>query len=259
MVGKGVGSGLVRDIEEGDRLPELHRRIKEKRVLAEARVQNYAFPDEFPAWMRRSEAFATRIQYRLIDVATSPTSGAVWVPNLAILQQSVGSIPRLYSSLKGTVDPLIPPKILDINFPIVVTSRHSYYHWLLEVIPEVMHARQLDPQTRIVIRPDTPELALKSQGFEIVFAEKLTIEEQMQLFSEAGHIIAPHGAGLSNIIACQVPVKIHEIFPDNYKLDCYARLAVQLGFDYSFSIAPVDKNGLDVFPVKEIVESQTAQ
>lgn len=55
---------------------------------------------------------------------------------------------------------------------------------------------------------------------------ELTAEQTIQTFKEATHIIAPHGAGLSNIYLCSEATKILELFPvrDFFK-PCYQRLA----------------------------------
>ena len=59
------------------------------------------------------------------------------------------------------------------------------------------------------------------KDFEIVFLEDLSFVEQMQLFRNAGIIIATHGAGLTNLIFCEKPI-IVEFFPTNrYNRDAF--------------------------------------
>lgn len=59
------------------------------------------------------------------------------------------------------------------------------------------------------------------KDFEIVFLEDLSFVEQMQLFRNAGIIIATHGAGLTNLIFCEKPIII-EFFPTNrYNRDAF--------------------------------------
>lgn len=60
-----------------------------------------------------------------------------------------------------------------------------------------------------------------AKDFEIVFLEDLSFVEQMQLFRNAGIIIATHGAGLTNLIFCEKPI-IVEFFPTNrYNRDAF--------------------------------------
>ena len=48
------------------------------------------------------------------------------------------------------------------------------------------------------------------KGWEFVQLEKLPVGEQMQLFAEAKSIIAPHGAGLTNLLWCAPDTKVLE-------------------------------------------------
>jgi len=54
---------------------------------------------------------------------------------------------------------------------------------------------------------------LKKHNFHKVFLEHLSIPEQVKLFRSSSHIIAPHGAGLTNILFAHAGVKILEIRP----------------------------------------------
>ena len=54
---------------------------------------------------------------------------------------------------------------------------------------------------------------LKKHKFRNVYLEHLSVLEQVQLFRSASHIIAPHGAGLTNVLFAPSDVKILEIRP----------------------------------------------
>jgi capsular polysaccharide biosynthesis protein len=69
---------------------------------------------------------------------------------------------------------------------------------------------------------------LKEYGFEIVDTEKLSLEEQISVFSETSHIAGPHGAGLTNILWQDVP-NLLEIRPRDYNNQCFEHLALALG------------------------------
>ncbi|QUS34895.1 glycosyltransferase family 61 protein [Falsirhodobacter algicola] len=56
---------------------------------------------------------------------------------------------------------------------------------------------------------------LQERGFDIVHAQDLTVAEQIRIFADATCVIAPHGAGLSNILYSKPGLKIIEIFDDN--------------------------------------------
>ena len=62
---------------------------------------------------------------------------------------------------------------------------------------------------------------------------KDTFENAMELFASSDLIIAPHGAGLSNIVACQPGTIIIEILLEGKLLNlCYMYMAVKLNLKY---------------------------
>jgi capsular polysaccharide biosynthesis protein len=56
-------------------------------------------------------------------------------------------------------------------------------------------------------------IILKKHDFETVFLEGLSVRRQAELFQNAEAIIAPHGAGLTNLIFCKDSILLLEILP----------------------------------------------
>lgn len=56
---------------------------------------------------------------------------------------------------------------------------------------------------------------LQPFGFRTVLLANLSFEAQVQLFRRARTIIAPHGAGLTNLLFCKSGVKVIELIPSN--------------------------------------------
>lgn len=56
---------------------------------------------------------------------------------------------------------------------------------------------------------------LQPFGFRTVLLSSLSFEAQVQLFRRAKTIIAPHGAGLTNLLFCKSEVKVIELIPSN--------------------------------------------
>ncbi len=54
---------------------------------------------------------------------------------------------------------------------------------------------------------------LQSKGYKVINPQLYEIDEQIQIFSQAEKIIAPHGSNLSNIIFCKPKTEIYEIGP----------------------------------------------
>lgn len=75
---------------------------------------------------------------------------------------------------------------------------------------------------------------LEKYGFEKVFLESLSITEQMQLFVSSEYVIAPHGAGLTNLVFCPQGTKVLEIFSPNYVSVSYWNICNQIGLDYYY-------------------------
>ncbi|MDG1486875.1 MAG: glycosyltransferase family 61 protein, partial [SAR324 cluster bacterium] len=84
-----------------------------------------------------------------------------------------------------------------------------------------------------------------------IYLEQLSIREQVQLFRSASHVIAAHGAGLTNVIFAPAAVKILEIRPlrTSGKF-CFEKL-FSLGWpNYEFLVPP--KSGKFFLPVAEL-------
>jgi capsular polysaccharide biosynthesis protein len=69
-------------------------------------------------------------------------------------------------------------------------------------------------------------------GFDVVRAETLSFHEQVALFSSAEVVIAPHGAGLTNIVFCGAGARVVELFSPSYVNGCYWGVAHQMNLDY---------------------------
>ena len=77
---------------------------------------------------------------------------------------------------------------------------------------------------------------LKGQGFEKIIPGNMTVWEQAQAFSAAEIVVAPHGAGLTNITFSDPGTKVIEIFSPHYVEKCYHILASQSGAEYSYML-----------------------
>ncbi|MDO9551456.1 DUF563 domain-containing protein [Rhodonellum sp.] len=88
---------------------------------------------------------------------------------------------------------------------------------------------------RAIINFSEIEKIVVKFGFKIVDSSKLSLEEQIVLFSGASEIIGVHGAGLTNIIfRSGHHLKILEIFPGaELTPEHYRNLSKKMGFKYS--------------------------
>ncbi|MBD2547085.1 MULTISPECIES: glycosyltransferase family 61 protein [Planktothricoides] len=74
-------------------------------------------------------------------------------------------------------------------------------------------------------------------GFQSVTLETLPLAEQVAVLSAAKVVIAPHGAGLPNLVFCAPVTKIIEIFSPHYINRCYWLLSQQVSLDYYYLLA----------------------
>jgi capsular polysaccharide biosynthesis protein len=103
----------------------------------------------------------------------------------------------------------------------------------LYISREKCHYRKMKNETEV-----WPELEKK--GFEKVFLEDLTLEQQIQKLHSADIVLGVHGAGFANILFCRPGTRIIEIQdPDDPNPHFYA-LAALLGHDYCLLLGDVD-------------------
>ncbi len=74
--------------------------------------------------------------------------------------------------------------------------------------------------------------ALAKIGFVPVHLETLSLTTQIQLFREAEIIVAPHGAGLTNIVFANPAAVVLELLMDSYVNWCFRHLAAMLEIRY---------------------------
>lgn len=90
--------------------------------------------------------------------------------------------------------------------------------------------------SRNVVNQDELMQSLESLNFETVVLESLTISEQAELMASASVVLAPHGAGLSNIVFCQPGTKIIELFAPTYVPPCYRIISNVCGLEHYYLI-----------------------
>jgi Glycosyltransferase 61 len=74
--------------------------------------------------------------------------------------------------------------------------------------------------------------ALEPYGVTVVQPEKLSLTQQMELFSEAGLIVGPHGAGIQNALWAPRGCRMLELVNVRYFSGVYWTLAESLGHPY---------------------------
>lgn len=92
-------------------------------------------------------------------------------------------------------------------------------------------SRQKSSRRRVLNNLEVESL-LNLMGFQTVYCENLSFAAQVDLFSDASVIVAPHGAGLTNIAFCAPGAYIVEFFSPDYVNLCYWALSHACGHYY---------------------------
>ena len=95
-----------------------------------------------------------------------------------------------------------------------------------------------DSSYRKIINESDVVTLLREKGYKVINPQLYEIEEQIEIFSNAEKIIAPHGSNLANIIFCKPGTEILEITPifrDNEKIleDRYLNLSLINNLNHS--------------------------
>jgi hypothetical protein len=92
---------------------------------------------------------------------------------------------------------------------------------------------------------------LRPHGFEQVFMEELPFEAQLELMAETAVLVAPHGAGMANMIFCAPGTQVVEIANLDYPSPNFYALAAALDHEYWF--VPATSVGTEHPGLRDIV------
>ena len=106
--------------------------------------------------------------------------------------------------------------------------------------PALFYISRSDSSSRIVENEQELIELLQKHGFATVVIAELSFMEQVSLFATAQAIVAPHGAGLTNIVFCNPGTAVLELFTPNYIPTLYADLASKVNLNHSFLICDTD-------------------
>ena len=67
---------------------------------------------------------------------------------------------------------------------------------------------------------------LENLGFSIIFMEDISLQKQWLTAYHADIIVAPHGAGLTNILFCRPSTILVELLPEDYMANHFYRFSL---------------------------------
>jgi hypothetical protein len=79
-----------------------------------------------------------------------------------------------------------------------------------------------------------------NRGWALVAPEKLTIPQQIELFSKAEAVVGLHGSALGNLLWCSPGCTVIELNPDNFLAGAFEIVARILNVHHDFIVCPGD-------------------
>ena len=104
------------------------------------------------------------------------------------------------------------PQFLNINDSIKILKNFLNPKTNVELSKKIYVTREDSNYRKIINESDVVNL-LRDKGYRVINPQLYEIEEQIEIFSNAEKIIAPHGSNLANIIFCKPGTEIFEITP----------------------------------------------
>lgn len=133
------------------------------------------------------------------------------------------------------------------------------HDWLVQAVREVSGwqppARGPSGRRIYVMRRGTVRRPLLNEAeilgilapydFEIIDCAQMSVADQRRCFAEAEAIVAPHGAGLTNIVWARPGARLIEFMPRAHANPCFMDLAAQAGLIYRNIPSTAEVSGVD--------------
>ncbi len=102
---------------------------------------------------------------------------------------------------------------------------------------------------RVVDDRQLSDWLVRQHGFKIVLLESLSFAQQVSLLAQAKVVIAPHGAGLTNLVFCQPGTIVLELFSPRYVPSYFWEIADLIGLAHYHLVG----EPLDHYPDPEAI------
>lgn len=101
-----------------------------------------------------------------------------------------------------------------------------------------IYVSRRDANQRRVVNEEEIINYVSNLGFEVVCPGEMSLADQIALFSSVDTVIAPHGAGSTNMVFAPTGATLIEFFGDNYVNGCYWALTNICSQRHAFIIGP---------------------
>ncbi|MFC4541758.1 glycosyltransferase family 61 protein [Halosolutus amylolyticus] len=165
----------------------------------------------------------------------------------------------------GRVDELVVPSVRrELNRADISPVAHQWLHDRMceaaaaegfetdDDDPELVYISREDADYRRVVNEDEVLDVLEPYGFEKYVLSDRSMAEDVALFSRADVIVAPHGAGLTNVLYAS-DASVIELFRSDYVQPVYFVLAKQRGLRYRYQLC--EYQGTDIVADVDALEA----
>jgi hypothetical protein len=159
---------------------------------------------------------------------------------------------------------VIPTRVhLDMTLPFDAYARLLQRRLGVADAPRTRRRRLLisraDARTRRVTNEQDLEDSLRASGFEVITPGALTFAEQVETFSGAEFVVAPHGAALANLLFCSPGTRVLEFRDQADDRPWFEIIAQHAALEYRALCCPSDPAFgdllVDVEAVTRLVET----
>jgi hypothetical protein len=163
------------------------------------------------------------------------------VESLEMLNISKDKLIFINSNTHIQAETLIAPSLPGdtCNSPAWVCNflRDNFLRYKADIkpIPKLYISRSKSKYRRINNEGDVLK-SLSKLGFTTICLEDYDFSTQIALLSNAEVVVAPHGAGLTNLVWCNSTAKVLEIFSPNYLNLSFWAIANHVGLEYFYLI-----------------------
>lgn len=131
---------------------------------------------------------------------------------------------------------IVPSLILSSHYPAWATEALRK-RFLPNGSPTPEHVERLyisrkNASARSVVNEAEVAEFLEGFGFRSVVLERLPVDKQIALFASSKVIVAPHGAGLTNLAFCEPGTKVIEAFHPEHVMPTYWMISNHRKLDY---------------------------
>jgi tetratricopeptide (TPR) repeat protein/capsular polysaccharide biosynthesis protein len=202
--------------------------------------------------LRRSGINLDEIDWFVVNSIEKPyqleTLKTLGIPKKKIIESDryplIKAQQLIVPSFPGHLD-WVPPETIEF-------LRHTFLKktpFKRTILPERIYISRANAKYRQVLNEEEVTELLSRYGFTTVYLETMTVAEQAALFANARAIVAPHGAGLSNLVFCREQSLIIELFSPNYVRTDYWMISHYLKLKHYYIVG----ESFDCYPLRQLM------